>query len=274
VVVEKQTSRSRDARRAQVWRGTDAAVHDWTDADDVTADQTPAWDGAGPGTHIVVLATLAQTNATYYCDVGFGDGPKRPLRLDDEAASCAACDGDHRYEIRRARHAARLEVVFRESKGAAGLNGIRSAPGTMEPRILFDRMVDRPASAFEPGLRRVQVDPTLIFKLVLVVVRHSKTHKYTLMGTRLRVTPHHLEHVDDDDDGRSGNGGDAAAASDDRTLDSAEALLEVLGEAFGMRRLLDDPKERAIVLPSVELAVQVSAARRKKTEGEDDVPRE
>mmetsp|Transcript_13232 Transcript_13232/g.43127 ORF Transcript_13232/g.43127 Transcript_13232/m.43127 type:complete len:349 (+) Transcript_13232:61-1107(+) len=204
---------------ARVWRGDDPAIDEARASSDVFEDQTETWDGANAPTHVIVF--VEEDDEVFLCDVGFGDGPKAALPL--VLGQDIRVPGDHAYRFARAddsSEARGLVTLYRLSRGSAGLNGIRSEPGTPEPRILFDTNLDRPKTHFEPGLLRVQTDPDAIFNRFLLVVRHDLDgNKLVLQGRRLRICTN---------DNRE---------STDTILETREAFLRTLADDFLMTSL-------------------------------------
>lgn len=217
---------------ARVWRGDDPTVSNVVDAADVLLAQSEAWDGSKPPTHIIVIVRLDQL---FVCDVGFGDVPRTPLVLGQDNF-----DGHHTYRF--AWKTPSLIILNRLSDGSSGLNGIRSVPGTPEPRILFDLHLDRPKSNFVPGLLRCQTDETSLFRRFLLAVRHPHDgSKCVLYGRRLRLS----------------EGGDTR----DIIFDTSDTLLDALTTYFFMRfRSEEDATAQvARVQPAIDLALRSPA---------------
>mmetsp|Transcript_20147 Transcript_20147/g.62316 ORF Transcript_20147/g.62316 Transcript_20147/m.62316 type:complete len:336 (-) Transcript_20147:82-1089(-) len=218
---------------ARVWRGTDATKDECHSfVTNVLEEQTAAWDGKHAPPHVMVVVRV--DGALYVADVGFGDVPLVPLPLQlDDSPTVVEIPGDYSYELRRKNEG--LFCLYRISQGFPGLNGIRSAPGTPEPRLLFDLNLNRPASNFAPGLLRCQTDddtPT-IFRAMLLIVRHELDGtKHVLMNNRLRVTK--------------------ASTTEESLLDSEAEFFAVLARNFLMTALLDDDEERARVQPALD----------------------
>ena len=180
-----------DAKYAlgRVWRGTDVK----SDApnsfvENILEQQSDAWDGTHSPTHIMVVVKV--DGNFYLCDVGFGDVPLIPLPL--ATSKIIDIPGDYSYLFKKKES---LMGLYRISKGFPGLCGVRSEPGTPEPRILFDLNLHRPAAHSYPGLFRCQVDDeeepikSPLFRKMLLMTRYDLDGtKHVLMNARLRVT--------------------------------------------------------------------------------------
>lgn len=203
-----------DARyiAARVYRGKTPSYPALTGSDIIEA-QCAEWDGSNLPTHIVVLV-----DGTWLCDVGFGESPLMAINV---RSADVQYDGQHAYRVR----GDTLVVLERRSRGAPGVGGIKSEVGTWEPRILFDLNDDRPASQFELGLERVQVDETVIFRQFLMCVKQTDAAKFVLTGTRLRITPNYA----DDEQTHA----DVLPDRDERHHDGPDALLSMLTDIFG-----------------------------------------
>ena len=109
----------------------------------------------------------------------------RPPRVAAVAGSFH--DGSHDFRITRR---GPLHVLERKSRGAPGLQGIVSPPGTWEPRILFDTRTSRPRSHYEPGLAAVQ-DPkydTIFTRSPFATRTRPDGVRVTLNGNTFKLT--------------------------------------------------------------------------------------
>ncbi|KAJ8613527.1 hypothetical protein CTAYLR_002139 [Chrysophaeum taylorii] len=234
-----------DARlvMARVYRGTDSSL-DSSPApkDDIRSPQNDLWDGENPPTHAAIVV-----ENEYLCDVGFGEPPRVALELGAQEQR----DGQHAY---RFVCTGRLWALERRSRGATGLGGIRSAPGTWEPRLLFDLDDSRPPAHFEAGLYRVQTNADLIFKQYLFCVRQARDAKFVLQGTTLRVTPFYDD--DDDDDDELQTADELRSRRTESTFETPGDLIAALGRTFGTDIDAADPDEARCIRLAVDRAFE------------------
>lgn len=166
-----------------------------------------SWEDGLPWDHMTLQVTLKEG---WLVDVGFGDGFREPLLLDD------------------AEPQTRAEGIWRvQHDGSEGLHSSRTEDGDWKPAYRF-RMRPRKLADFTPGCEHHQHSPESHFTQQRLCSLATKTGRVTLSDRRLIVT--------------EGFPPQAPAASDntgnvrrqERDLADEAEFLQVLRERFGI----------------------------------------
>jgi len=165
-----------------------------------------AWEGGLPWDHLTLLVALKER---WLVDVGFGDGFREPLLLDDAGPQT------------------RAEGIWRvQHDGCEGRHSSRTAAGDWKPEYRF-RLRPRRLADFKPGCDYHQHSPESHFTQQRMCSLATETGRITLSDRRLIVTEGFPSRA-------TANDKEGDARRKERDLADEAEFQQVLRERFGI----------------------------------------